>query len=454
MATPADLTRPGPWAALFKSGRWLEKTTPDTPVERSGWAQVDPACETMVRYAASDVLDTAALASALPAADPAVAERERAVQRITARVTHRGLRVDADRVEHLITTHTQEQTAAAERVRAHGVDNPGSDQQLAAVLTGLGAGLPATATGRPSVAAPVLDGLKGSEGPVGDLVAAVLDYRHHETVLKLFLRPYRQLCRRGDGRARPTVYTLGAGTGRMSCTRPNLQQVPRQGGVRACITADPGQVLISADFSGVELRVAAALSGDESLATIIRDGRDLHMEIARQVWGPEAGKRERYSAKRIVFGRLYGGGIPTLAKQGGVTEPVAASAVEVLDSLTPGLSAWSQRVRDHVRSGDTRFVTYSGRVIYLPLAFPHKAPNYCIQGSARELLVDALLRWSDTPWGESTVLPVHDEILAAVPEPDAQHATDALVAVMRTELFGVPITAEPSPLAPAWADAA
>ena len=190
----------------------------------------------------------------------------------------------------------------------------------------------------------------------------------------------------------PRVYTLGAGTGRMTCTRLNLQQVPRQGGVRACITADAGHTLISADFSGVELRVAAALSGDESLAAIIADGRDLHREIARQVWGPDAGKRERYSAKRIVFGRLYGGGIPTLAKQGGVTEQLAGSAVDVLDSLTPGLSAWSRRVREHVRQGDTRFRTYAGRVIYLPLAFPHKAPNYCIQGTARELLVDALLR--------------------------------------------------------------
>ena len=75
--------------------------------------------------------------------------------------------------------------------------------------------------------------------------------------------------RYGDGRVRPTVYTLGARTGRMSCVRPNCQNVPRSGGVRGCIIADSGHLLISADFAGIELRVAAALSGDTQLARII-----------------------------------------------------------------------------------------------------------------------------------------------------------------------------------------
>lgn len=438
--------------ALFKAGRWLTNTKPDTPPARSGWAQAETGCTTMVRYAASDVLDTAVLARVLPAPAPNVLERERLAQRMTARVAHRGVRVDGEHVRALIEQHTAARAEVAQRVQAFGVENPGSDQQVAAAAIQHGATLPQTKTGRPSVAAGVLDPLKAAEGPLGELVRGVLDYRHHDTVLGLFLEPYRQLCEHGDGRARPTVYTIGTDTGRMSCVRPNLQQLSREGGVRACITADPGQLMIGADFSGVELRVAAALSGDPTLTRMIAEGRDLHAEVARQVWGPEATKAHRYIAKRIVFGRLYGGGIPTLAMQGGVSHDVAEAAVATLDALTPGLSQWSTAVRESVKAGRTQFPSYSGRIIHLPRDYPHKAPNYCIQGTARELLVDALVRWRETRWGSCVLLPVHDELDVFVPEDEAEQATTELVRCMETELHGVKIVADPSEPAFAWAD--
>ncbi|PSK96684.1 P4 family phage/plasmid primase-like protein [Haloactinopolyspora alba] len=451
--------------ALFKAGKWLTNTKADTPAERSGWAQVNPACATMVRYAASDVLDTAALALELPPVQPGVLERERTAQRMTARVAHHGLRIDGENVEQLHAEHTAARAAAAGRVEAFGVDKPGSGQQLAAKLIELGAELPRTATGRPSVAEGVLEPMRGTAGAVGELVAAVLDYRHHDTALGTFLEPYRQLVQHGDGRARPTVYTLGADTGRMSCVRPNLQQVPREGGFRSCITADPGMMLISADFSSVEIRVAAALSGDPNLRRMLLDEEaalaadptakvGLHWEIARQVWGPDATKAHRYVAKRVVFGRIYGGGIRTLAAQAGVPEPVAAAAVDALDSMLPGLAEWSRLTRDAVSNGSTRFQTHSGRTIHLPQRNPHKAPNYCIQGTARELLVDALIKWQDTPWGDRVLLPVHDELVVMVPESDAKSAADALVTCMETEIGGVRIAADPSTPSYAWDDAA
>jgi DNA polymerase I-like protein with 3'-5' exonuclease and polymerase domains len=107
-----------------------------------------------------------------------------------------------------------------------------------------------------------------------------------------------------------------------------------------------------------------------------------------------------------------------------------------------------------VRSGATQMPTYAGRVIHLPREYPHKAPNYCIQGTARELLVDALLAWDQTRWGGGVVLPVHDEIVAMVPEQDADEATEALVRCMSRELYGIPIVAEASTPAFAWKDSA
>jgi DNA polymerase I-like protein with 3'-5' exonuclease and polymerase domains len=414
----------------------------------------------MIRYAASDVLDTAALATRLPQPPPEVVERERAVQRITARVAHRGVRVDRDQVSRLEAEHTPAMHAAADKVRGFGIENPGSDRQLADRLTELGVTLPRTPPsakhldGQPSVAAGVLEGLRGAPAPAGDLIAAVLDYRHHETVLTTFLEPYRVLCERGDGRARPTVYTLGTDTGRMSCVRPNLQQLPRQGGVRACITADPGQVLVSADFSGVEIRVMAALSQDPELIRQLREGVDLHAMVAEIAFGPDWTKSHRYTAKRGVFGWAYGGGIESLARQLGVTAQVMQSIVDALREIAPAYVAWADEVKRHVRAGATQMPTYAGRVIHLPREYPHKAPNYCIQGTARELLVDALLEWDQTRWGGGVVLPVHDEIVALVPEQDAAEATTELVRCMSRELYGISIVAEASEPAFAWRDSA
>ena len=445
-------------AALFTARKWRTNVDLVTPVAKSGWAQVDPGDPAMLTYAASDVLDTAALAVRLPWPEPAILERERAVQRVTARVAHRGLRIDAEHVEALRAVHLPARAAVAEVVRSAGIENPGSDRQIATVLTRLGVTLPRTKpspkfpAGQPSVAAGVLERFR-DDPAAGALVRAVLTYRHHDTVLGTFLEPYRQLCVNGDGRARPTIYTLGADTGRMSCVRPNLQQLPREGGVRACITADPGYLIISADFSGVELRVAAALSGDTQLQQMIADGADLHGLIAAQVWGPEWTKADRYAIKRLVFGHIYGGGVAACARGAGVSETIAASAIDVLASFTPGLAQWSQQLRNMARAGAVSMPTEHGRVIHLVRDYPHKAPNYAIQGTARELLVDALERWEQTPWAGGVVLPVHDEVLALVPAEQADAATAELVRCMTSALHGVAIVAQASTPSFAWQDA-
>jgi P4 family phage/plasmid primase-like protien len=440
--------------ALFKAGKWLKEVKATTEPERSGWAQVDSRCATMVRYAAADVLDDAALARLLPQPPPNVLARERLAQRMTARVAYHGLRLDADHVAELQVAQRAALADAAARLAAFGVENPGSDQQVAAAVEREGLALPRTKTGRPSVASGVLEPHKGLDGRLGELVRARLDYQEAENRLGLFLDGYHLAVTRGDGRVRPTVYTMEAKTGRMSCVRPNLQQVPREGGFRACITADPGEVLISADFSGVELRVAAALSQDPNLMAIVADpARDIHREVAQIVWGPTAGKAERYMAKRKVFGRLYGSGINGLCTADPpVSEATARAIVDALDSMTPGLSAWSRMVADAIESGRTQFVTYSGRVIHMPRDRGYAGPNYCIQGTARELLIDALERWSRTRWGSCVLLPVHDELVVKVPESDAEEATRVLVECMASELAGVSIAAEPSEPSFAWAD--
>ena len=144
--------------------------------------------------------------------------------------------------------------------------------------------------------------------------------------------------------------------------------------------------------------------------------------------------------------------MPTLAEQMGVFPSVAQQMVETMDHMLPVLASWSDWMRDGVRKGRTQFEAYSGRIIHLPRQFPHKAPNYAIQGTARELLVDALIRWRETEWGSCTLLPVHDELDVFVPVQDADRALSTLTACMATTFAGIPIVADPAPISPFWPD--
>lgn len=441
--------------ALFKAGKWLTDTEPDTPRERSGWAQVDHRSATMLRYDASDVLDDAALAKRLPWIPPVVLDRERTAQRLTARVADRGLRLEPDTVHQLRTEQQANLADAGERLGAFGVANPGSDQQVAAAVERHGLQLPRTATGKPSVAKGILEPFRELEGDLGDLIRARLDYQRAKNRLGLFLDGWHQAITNGDGRIRPTIYTLSADTGRMSAVRPNIQQVPRTGGFRSCITADPGYLLASVDFAQVELRVAAALSQDANLIRTLLEGGDIHMDIARIVWGELAGKAERYRAKPMVFGRLYGSGAAGMARQNGVSEGVASQVIAAMDALMPGLAAWAAGLSSGVRyRTQLMFETYSGRIVHFDKQAPHKAANYAIQGSARELLIDALMRWAQTRWAGAVLFPVHDELVIHIPEDEAEAATAELAGCMATELHGIPILAEPSEPTYAWSDAA
>lgn len=427
-------------AELFKAGKWLTNVRQETPVVKSGWAQVDPGCMTMIRYAAADVLDCAALKLILHQVDPVVQERERLVAAITARVTHQGLNLDRQQVMQHINDKEPVVAELLHKIQAQGVINPSSPAQVLDALN------EKSLNPVISSAVDVLEDLAmyASEQDVRILAEDVLAYRHETKLITGFLKPWKTIAEQGDGRLRPTIYTLGTNTGRMSCTRPNLQQVPRKGGMRECISAREKHQFIAADFNAVEVRVAAALSGDRVLKQILAEGKDLHLIVAQRIWGDQITKHseERTLVKRGVFGRLYGAGSKKIASTLGIEIDVANQVIRMLDELTPELIAWTKELKDSVQNGYTQYPSYSGRIIHLPRDFPHKSPNYVIQGTARELLADALLDWEKGPYAGGLVLPIHDEIMAEVPDNVAYEALHFLQQTMTRDLCGVAITAE------------
>jgi len=450
-------------AQLFRKAGWttdtkvrnsgIEETGGWVAWERSGWAQVNPRCRTQADYAVSDVLDCAALGETLPMPAQGVYDRERAVQAAVGAVSFLGLRLDREHIEAKIAEHTPARDAARRALTGLGIDNPGSNDQIAAALLARGVTvgphpgqLPlGEKSGKPSVAADVLARLPRTDA-LAPVIDTVLDFRKHNRLLTAYLGPYHLLCTHGDGRMRSTVYTLQADTGRMSCVHENLQNIPSHGGIRECFIADPGELFIDADLFGIEVAVLAALSQDQVLLDLVASGRKLHKIIAVQVYGPDHTTRQYGYVKNGVFAKLYGAGIWRIANTVGCSEAEAQRMVDALDELAPGVKRWGYQMRDRVKDGMDSITLYSGRVLRLPREFPHKIVNYLVQGTARETLVDGLLRWRyDTKWGRrgGILVPVHDEILANVPAAEAPEAMNTLIECMSGELYGVKIKAEP-----------
>lgn len=394
----------------------------------------------------------------------AVLDRERAFAAAFAKAALRGIRLDPDRVHRLIAEHRDSREAARERVEAATagvIDNPKSSVKVAGYLAERGYPLPASGkTGRPGAGKGVLAPL----AHLGDeLCTQILQYRADDTALGLLLEPRAELIANGDGRVRTSILTLAANTGRTSSRNENLQQVSRQGGMRACHVADPGTLIVSADFSSVEVRVGAALSGDRQMQWLIAMGDahpeqkrefDFHWRTAVTCYGPDATKEHRYTSKRLNFGKMYGSGKRSASETVGVPLPEVSRAFDAFDAVAPQYKAWDEYMRNEVRNGTKSWELYSGRQVYFGNKGEHAAGNAVIQATAREFLVDAVEKWRKGRWKDALIVPIHDEVVAFdIPEAEAEAATAFLVECMTRDFMGVRIAAEANAPSQYWMDA-
>jgi DNA polymerase I-like protein with 3'-5' exonuclease and polymerase domains len=467
--------------ALFKALGCLVETDVTTPADKNGWMCVNRNSVVMTVYAGSDVLDLAAVMRVLPPLPVAdsVLERERWFEAKCARVGLDGFGLNKPHIKQKIAEHEKmfaETQANVLALSAGKITNPKSPEVAKALIElfpGIDLGVSKT-TGNPSAAKKELEKIARTDDPLlKHLCRQILDHRHYSTNLSLLLRPLENLCDYGDSRMRPTVYTINADTGRCSCVRPNGQQFSRQGGIRACVCADCGMVMCNADFQGCEILVAAGLSGDQGLLEAETSpkcyacGRNpcecgmghtgLHWLAAHEAFGHEATKEHRYWCKRGIFCKLFGGGPDTAAAQVYCDVEPMKKIFAAFEELAPVYTAWDGWLRqcfyegkmvwrDYEKGenfsqdieGKRRGIyrTYSGRNIYVNA--PHAFGNYAIQGTARELLVDGVIRWSQSPWGDLPLLPIHDELLLWVPEQDFAAATAELKRCMETDVLSSP----------------
>jgi DNA polymerase-1 len=202
-----------------------------------------------------------------------------------------------------------------------------------------------------------------------------------------------------DGRDYSDWRQLGAKTGRTASGEPNLQNVPRDPAYRRCFRAPPGRVLIKADYSQIELRVAARIAGEEKMIAAYRRGEDLHTLTAQQLTGRvDVTKQERQLAKPVNFGLIYGLGATSLRMKAATEYGVVLSIEQAEEyrraffRALPGIARWHSRLKLD-RSTETR--TVSGRRVLVTAETWYGArANYAVQGTAGDGIKQALaLLW-------------------------------------------------------------
>lgn len=449
---------------------------------KNTWALVPRENEAWINYCAGDVFDAALLyhriAPVVEALYPDQVVREHRIDRIVAGMAHRGVGFDRTRAVELLGQKWTVRDEAATKLAELGVDVTASTQM---VKTASGAvtemkreELVAAAIRREGVEVPrkrAKDGRwmpeldKGSlkkYAAAGSKIAPIYrEWRKADKVISTYLIPYLKV--RSD-RIHADISTGAASTGRMTAAKPNVQNVPED--VKPCFVADEGTVLLSADFSSIEMRVAAGVTGDPKLTAMyveplpenaterqVRE-RDPYWQTTWAVWGDDATEGQRKLAKIIVLGSMYGGGADSLAGNVDITVAEAQRILKGYKESFPQLEQWWKDTirKERVYTGRPFWTLETGRFQTIDPTMAWTGFNRMIQGTARDLLLDAIFRLEDAGFAEFMLLPIHDEVLFQVPADQAESFAERIAEAMATTFMGVPITAEAKVLGERWVE--
>ncbi len=356
----------------------------------------------------------------------------------------RGVRVDLERLGEISRSFARE-LAELERTiyQAAGTEfNINSTLQLRHVLFEKHQ-LPIlkkTKTG-PSTDFEVLEQLAAMGHEVPRLL---IEYRELSKLKSTYVDALPGFINPATGRIHTSFNQTGAATGRLSSSDPNLQNIPvrtpRGEAIRRAFVAPPGAVLLTADYSQIELRLLAHLSGDPAFLEAFERGGDIHRQTAAIIFGvpqDQVTPEMRGRAKTINFGTIYGQGPFALSRQLGITQDDARRFIEQYFTRFAGVRAWLDRTVAAAR--ERGYVeTLFGRRRYIPelkdrnfniRAFGERtATNSPLQGSAADLIKIAMIRIAGALRGRGLasrmILQVHDELVLEVPRGEEETATE------------------------------
>jgi DNA polymerase-1 len=307
---------------------------------------------------------------------------------------------------------------------------------------------------------------------VHELPRKILDYRSVQKLRSTYVDSLPEMVSPETGRIHATFNQTVAATGRLSATEPNLQNIPIRTPegrrIRQAFVAEPGHLLLSADYSQIELRVLAHLSGDATLIDTFRKGEDVHDRTSREIFGalsPIPPDQQRRISKMVNYALLYGKSAFTLAKDIGVSRGEAAQFIDAYFARYPKVRGFIDETIARAReTGQVR--TLLGRLRRLPdlrsknvpvrMEAERQAMNTPVQGSAADLIKRAMIdlhrALGERKLRSRLILQIHDELLLEVPEAEAETAQQLVKQVMEGALeLVVPLVAD-ARLGRTWAD--
>jgi DNA polymerase-1 len=316
-----------------------------------------------------------------------------------------------------------------------------------------------TPGGAPSVDEEVLEQL-ALDYPLPRLI---LDYRQLAKLKSTYTDKLPRMVNPATGRVHTSFAQAGAVTGRLASSEPNLQNIPirSEAGrrIRACFVAPPGHAIVSADYSQIELRIMAHLSGDARLQQAFAAGEDIHRATAAEVFGvplQDVTSEQRRYAKVINFGLIYGMSAFGLARNLGLERGAAQSYIDRYFARYPGVARYMEETRAAAR--ERGYVeTVFGRRLWLPeLASGNPARrqgaeraaiNAPMQGTAADLIKLAMIaahRWlHEERLASRLLLQVHDELVVEVPQRELERVRAELPRLMTgVASLGVPLLVE------------
>lgn len=298
------------------------------------------------------------------------------------------------------------------------------------------------------------------------IVDDILNFRELSKLKSTYVDALPAIVNPKTGRIHTSYAQAVAVTGRLSSTNPNLQNIPirseRGREVRkAFIPRDPSRVLVSADYSQIELRVVAAISGDPNMCDAFKQGKDIHTATAAKVYGiaeAEVTKEQRYKAKSVNFGIIYGQGAFGLAENLGISRTEAKEIIDNYKKEFPNIQLYMDQQINKAKEqgfvetlmGRKRWLRDINSSNFTVRGFAERnAINSPIQGSAADMIKLAMIKihhaMKKQHWESKMILQVHDELVFDAVESELPALKELILSCMTTAMElpnGVPVEAE------------
>jgi DNA polymerase-1 len=298
------------------------------------------------------------------------------------------------------------------------------------------------------------------------IVADILGFRELTKLKSTYVDALPEMINSKTGRVHTSYAQAVAVTGRLSSNHPNLQNIPIRSSRgreirKAFIPREEGRILVSADYSQIELRIVAAISGDKNMCEAFKNGKDIHTATAARVFGVSeetVTKEMRYKAKSVNFGIIYGQGAFGLAENLGVSRAEAKEIIDNYKKEFPGIQMYMDGQINNAKElgfvetlmGRRRWLRDINSSNFTVRGFAERnAINSPIQGSAADMIKLAMIKihaeMKKTKWESKMILQVHDELVFDAVEKELPPLKELILKCMKEAMVlpnGVPVEAE------------